>query len=235
LPLETPVSYGTYTFKGYKADAEIQAKYSPIVAGITFTPTYDTSGAEEFTHDTYNYRIAKMVNECEDYLVMDSILYHYLFIERHSMIDNVAKNTFWSTEDGLHWNLVKDYDNDTANGNDNNGRLTVPYGSEAFDILPNGRNTFNAHRSVWFNFIYGIPSVCESFYSAMEDKCKKEVNGRLVSCWDKQAYLDFFTEWQSRIPERCWVSDYYRKYIRPYELYGIKTFLPMLEGGQKKY
>lgn len=235
LPLETPVKYDAYTFKGYKADAEIQAKYSPIVAGITFTPTYDAPGAEEFTHDTYNYRIAKMVNECEDYLVMDSILYHYLFIERHSMIDNVAKNTFWSTEDGLRWNLVKDYDNDTANGNDNNGRLTVPYGSEAFDVLPNGRNTFNAHRSVWFNFIYGIPTVCESFYSAMEDKCKREVNGRLVSCWDKQAYLDFFTEWQSRIPERCWVNDYYRKYIRPYELYGIKTFLPMLEGGQKKY
>jgi hypothetical protein len=44
--------------------------------------------------------MAKMLSECEDYLIMDSIIYHYLFIEKHCMIDNVAKNTFWSTEDG---------------------------------------------------------------------------------------------------------------------------------------
>ena len=33
------------------------------------------------------------------HLIMDSVLFHYLFIEHHCMIDNVAKNTFWSTED----------------------------------------------------------------------------------------------------------------------------------------
>jgi hypothetical protein len=63
--------------------------------------------------------MAKMLNECEDYLVMDSVLFHYLFIERHTMVDNVSKNTFWSTEDGFHWNLTKNYDNDTSDGNDN--------------------------------------------------------------------------------------------------------------------
>ena len=63
-----------------------------------------------YTHDTYEYGMAKMLSECEDYLVMDSIVFHYLFIEKHCMIDNVAKNTFWSTEDCIHWNLIKDYD-----------------------------------------------------------------------------------------------------------------------------
>lgn len=233
----------SYTFKGYKHDEIIQKNYNPVVKGISyeyqkdFTHSDDDTGLISYTHDTYEYRLAKMVFECENYLVMDSVLYHYLFIERHSMIDNVAKNTFWSTEDCKHWNLIKDYDNDTADGNDNNGHLTVPYGSEAFDILPNGRATFNAHQSVWFNFVYGISSVCEAFYQAMETntQCLRFIDGKTVSCWDKEAYLNAFTKWQSLIPERCWVEDYYRKYLRPYELYNITTFLSMLEGGQKKY
>ena len=116
--------------------------------------------AGTYDRDTYEYRMAKMLSECEDYLVMDSVIYHYLFIERHCMIDNVAKNTFWSTEDGLVWNLTKDYDNDTAHGVDNNGKLTRTYGMEAMDKLNENEYVFNAHQSVWFNFIAGLPGLC---------------------------------------------------------------------------
>ncbi|MCI6789250.1 MAG: hypothetical protein MR606_05375 [Mollicutes bacterium] len=77
--------------------------------------------------------MAKMLNECEDYLVMDSIVYHYLFIQRHTMVDNVAKNTFWSTEDLKHWDLTRNYDNDTADGNNNTGNLVFGYGLEILD------------------------------------------------------------------------------------------------------
>ena len=56
-----------------------------------------------YTQDTYEYRMAKMLSECEDHLIMDSVVYHYLAIERHLLVDNVAKNTFWSTEDLKHW------------------------------------------------------------------------------------------------------------------------------------
>jgi len=52
-----------------------------------------------YTRDTKEYRMAKMLHECEDHLIMDEIVFHYLFIERHALIDNVAKNTFWHTED----------------------------------------------------------------------------------------------------------------------------------------
>jgi hypothetical protein len=76
---------------------------------------------------------------------MDSVIYHYLFIERHCMIDNVAKNTFWSTEDCQVWNLIKDYDNDTADGNDNNGKFTRNYGMEISDKLNRNEYVFNAH------------------------------------------------------------------------------------------
>jgi hypothetical protein len=89
--------------------------------------------------------MAKMLDECEDHLIMDSVLYHYLFIERHCMIDNVAKNTFWSTEDCQHWGLMKDYDNDTADGNDNQGKFTRSYGMEPTDDLNPTTKVFNAY------------------------------------------------------------------------------------------
>jgi hypothetical protein len=74
-----------------------------------------------------------MLHESEDYLILDSILYHYIFIERHTMVDNVAKNTFWNTEDGIHWELTKNYDNDTADGVNNSGKLVFNYGLEVMD------------------------------------------------------------------------------------------------------
>ena len=51
----------------------------------------------------------------------------------------------------------------------------------------------------------------------------------------KNDYLWLFKQWQSLIPERCWIEDYYRKYFRPYELYNDTMFISMLEGGQKTY
>jgi hypothetical protein len=108
--------------------------------------------------------MAKMLYECEDYLIMESIIYHFLFIERHCMIDNVAKNTFWSSEDCVHWNLIKDYDNDTSDGNDNNGHFTRTYGMEPLDKLNQTTHVFNAHQSAWFNFINGLKETCSYVY-----------------------------------------------------------------------
>ena len=92
--------------------------------------------------------MAKMLSECEDYIAMDSAVYHFLFIERHTMVDNVSKNTFWSaaktnqyingveqedTEGYWIWDLSKNYDNDTSDGNNNEGQLIFDYGNEASD------------------------------------------------------------------------------------------------------
>lgn len=236
LKLDNPVTFGNYTFRGYRAenckdenDNLWQKDYIPLIAGCTIS-TY----AGTYTHDTYEYRMAKMLSECEDYLVMDSVIYHYLFIERHSMIDNVAKNTFWSTEDCQHWNLTKDYDNDTADGNDNNGKFTRTYGMEPLDKLNINTYVFNAHQSVWLNFIHGLKTACDHLYQALESK-KVKYENRDLSVWNYQDYLWLFNKWQSKIPERCWIEDYYRKYFRPYELYADTMFIGMMEGGQKKY
>lgn len=264
LRLDRPQKYGDYTFNGYvvedqknpKTNEIWQKNYTPLIRGITTSQynylnfaTKDEDGnpivdannkiVEDpnlgFTHDTYEYRMAKMLHECEDHLCMDSIIYHYLFIEHHCMVDNVAKNTFWSTEDGGEvWNLIKDYDNDTSDGNDNNGKLTRTYGMEPLDRLNKNAYVFNAYESVWFNFIHGLTDVCQQMYTKLAANTVK-YKGKTISVWSAEDYLNMFTEWQSRIPERCWIEDYYRKYFRPNEVYNDPFFNGMIEGGQKKY
>jgi hypothetical protein len=55
------------------------------------------------------------------------------------------------------------------------------------------------------------------------------------SAWDANSYLKMFQEYQDAIPERCWIYDYHKKYLRPYEVYGEPGYIFMLEGGKKTY
>lgn len=219
-PLEESKTFGPHTFA--------ETEFTEYLGGVTVS-TYKGT----YTHDTYEYRMAKMLDECEDYLVMDSVMFHYLFIERHTMIDNVSKNTFWSTEDGLHWNLTKDYDNDTSDGNDNQGKLTLTYGIEPLDNVPGSVDDFyfNANQSVWFRFCGGLYTAARALYNALESTGDSGEE----NAWDAAPYLEAFTEWQKTIPERCWIEDYYRKYVRPLEIYGDSMFVDMLEGGLKTH
>lgn len=215
---EYEVTFPAYTFK--KKDWQNK---DTLLGGITVS-TY----AGTYTADCFKYRMAKMLSECEDYLIMDSVVYHYLFIERHTMVDNVAKNTFWLSEDedNKYWCLVKDYDNDTADGNDNSGNLTLTYGYEAMDKVTGGTAyVFNAHQSVWFNFINNLEVAQRYMYQQLDTQ----------GAWSATAYLKLFEDWQNLIPERIWIEDYFRKYIRPFKLFGNagSKFLTMLEGGKK--
>lgn len=217
-PLGKTVKFEPYSFKKIISYADGNGSFESTMGGCDPIETYKG----EYTHDTYEYRMAKMLSECEDYLIMDSFIYHFLFIERHSMIDNVAKNTFWSTEDGVHWSLVKDYDNDTADGNDNSGNLTIPYGMEAMDKIGSA-DVFNAKDAVWFNFIDGLYEARRYLYK------------QLSEAWRAAPYLQAFEEWQNAIPERCWIESYYRQYFRPYEAYGETKYINMLKGGKKTH
>jgi hypothetical protein len=84
-----------------------------VLAGISID-TY----AGTYTTDSFNYRMAYILEHCEEYMVIDPVIYHFIFIESFLMTDNVAKNTFWSSDDLVHWEPSKDYDNDTSLGND---------------------------------------------------------------------------------------------------------------------
>jgi hypothetical protein len=163
--LDANVIFTPYTFKGFNPPG-YEEEESPT--GVTLKDFTISTYAGSYTHDTYKYRMARMLNECEDHLVMDSVVFHYLFIERHTMVDNVAKNTFWSTEDLVHWDLTKDYDNDTSDGIDNSGILSFSYGIECLDKDQFGGNIFNASSSVWINFLYGLPTARAELYKKLE-------------------------------------------------------------------
>jgi hypothetical protein len=97
------------------------------------------------------------------------------------MVDNVAKNTFWSTEDGIHWDLTKDYDNDTADGNDNSGYLTFTYGLECLDKIENN-DIWNGPKSVWIQFIHGLKAAQNKLYFKLQGKGAWDVDTYLAEC-----------------------------------------------------
>ena len=223
--LAESVHFDAYTFKGYTSAKTGYSPATQVLKGTTIE-TY----AGDYNKDTYEYRMAKMLNECEDHLIMDAIVFHFLFIERHTLIDNVAKNTFWHTEDFQHWSMIKDYDNDTSDGNDNSGNLTLTYGYEVLDRVghstnPNVSFVFNAASSVWLHFIEGLLPARETVYRYLDSQ----------GAWTASTYLAEFDKWQSSLPERIWIEDYYRKYLRPYEIYGDDSYLARLEGGKKTH
>lgn len=173
-----------------------------------------------YTTDSVEYRAAKFVNEVEDYWVLDSLLFHYLFTERHSMVDNRAKNTFPQTDDGIHWYMNMDYDNDTGDGNNNEGDLSLSYGMEDTDTIGT-KDVFNASDSVlWCN---------------VRDLCKDKLKAAFVSCeasgaWNAQRILKKFNDYQSCRPEALWIADAEKKYLNPYFNNGTTAYLSMLYG-----
>lgn len=210
--LPSSVTYGAYTFKGTGQEGE-------VLAGLTIDEYAGT-----YTHDTYEYRMAKMLDECEDHLIMDAMAYHYVFVEQHTMVDNVCKNTFWGTEDLVHWQLAKNYDNDTADGNNNTGKLVIPFGCEGMDTLGDG-DVFNGKTSVWWVFVHGLYEARRAMW----------INRESAGAWDSEAYLEFAKSEQDIIPERVYNQDYWYKYLRLYETNGVTTYIPMLEGGKKTH
>ena len=210
-------TYGPYTFQGTSSwDDNDQTE---VLAGLTIS---DYAGT--YTHDTYNRRMARLLSECEDHLVMDSIVYHYVFIEQHAMVDNVCKNTFWGTDDLVHWHLCKNYDNDTADGNNNTGKLTIPFGAEGMDTISGG-DVFNGKMNVYWQLVYGL----------YEARRRMWQNREAAGAWNADAYLAFATGQQNFIPERVYNQDYWYKYLRPYEQNGDTTYIAMLEGGKKTH
>ena len=111
-----------YYYINYSNDTIYTSNGSAWTAGATLTWTADVNNvlagtsidtyAGTYTNDTYEYRMAYLLAHCEEYMVIDPVLFHFVFIESYLMTDNVAKNTFWSSDDLVHWEPSKDYDND---------------------------------------------------------------------------------------------------------------------------
>lgn len=165
----------------------------------------------------------EFVAHFEDHFVKDSLLFFYLFTERHTMVDNRAKNTFWHTEDLIHWDIDMDYDNDTAMGNDNEGGLTLTYGYEDTDTIGT-KSVFNAADSkVWCMIRDNFQTELASMYQSLESKL----------AWSSNRILTEMEQEQAMKPERLWVADMRRKYFRTYEDNGTTSYIPMMNGDKK--
>lgn len=213
--LSQPETYTDYTFRGHDRDG------LQVLRGTTVTQYSGT-----YTHDTFKRRIAKMLNECEDYMVMDSFVYHFTYLERHTMVDNVCKNNFWSSSDLIHWGLSKAYDMDTSDGNNNQGQLVFDYGLEYNDTNPvDLKKVFNGSDSVWFVFVANLYEACRTMF----------VNREAAGAWSATAYHNFLLSEQRKVPERCWIQTYWYDYLRTYENNISGEWMSFLDGGQKTH
>jgi len=211
-PLGKTVHFDPYTFKGHnRAGAQ-------VLKGTTVNQY-----AGDYTTDSFEYRMAKMLSECEDYMVMDSFVYHFLYLERHTMVDNVSKNNFWSSTDLIHWDLSKAYDMDTSDGNNNQGAFEFDYGNEYNDDRTGGGGkVFNGARSVWFVFIANLKEACSTMFT----------NREALGAWSSIAYQNFLNTEQQKIPERIWNACYKYDYIRTYP---ENDWINFLAGGKKTH
>ena len=189
--------------------------------------TYAIYGGQQYTTDSAAYRRAKFIYEFEDYFVKDQMLFHYLFTERHCMVDNRAKNVFFCYEyiedlDDYRWSVRCDYDNDTAEGNDNSGGLTFTYGLEDIDQI-GVSDVFNASKSVlWCNIRDFMKNDLATMYNNREG----------AGAWNSDRILRKFIEYQHARPEALDVEDMWYKYVAPYTNPNVRDgqFIRMMLG-----
>lgn len=210
------------TQEGWNGDTDFEFRYQPPETTQEELQALKDSWQRVLTW-VVNATPEQFVQEFEDYFVKDSILYFYLFTERFCMVDNRAKNTFYHTSDGLHWDLCFDYDNDTALGNNNEGDLVLSYGLEDTDLI-GAKSVYNAADSKLFCYIRDyMYSDLQALFQRLESQ----------GAWSSTNTLDAFESYQSVKPERLVMADMRRKYLRPYEENGTTSYLPMCYGSKK--
>ena len=176
-----------------------------------------------------------------DYCVLDSVMYYYLFTLRYTMTDNHSKNSFWHygksndlDSEGnpiRKWDLCFDYDNDTALGIDNYGRMTYRYGYEEIDYVDGTSDwVWNAPQHVFFLRLRELfDAELSELYTELES----------TGCWSATSLINQFNDWQMQFPEELWRLDILRKYIRTYTTSFINgkaypEFLTERANGRKK-
>lgn len=176
-----------------------------------------------------------------DYVVLDSMLYYFLFVTRYCLIDNLAKNSFWhygktgevDTEGNpiRKWDLTWDYDNDSGMGINNFGDLVYRYGLEIGDIDDTGIEVFRESDSTFFRRIRDLFSgELKALYNTLESQ----------NAWHAESFINEFDIWQSQFPEELWRVNIERLYLRTYNSSfidgkGDPQFLTNMAQGKKKY
>ena len=159
-------------------------------------------------------KVAAWKSEFADWFILDSALYYYLFTLRYTMVDNRAKNSFWhygKCPDGKYRFEFWDYDNDTALGIDNAGKLEIPFGVEDNDTDAAGAPYFRANNSTFFTRVAKyFTTELNTMWTTVEQNTAKG------NAFDSTNFINEFDTWQEQFPEELWRLDYERKYKRTY-------------------
>lgn len=102
------------------------------------------------------------------------------------------------------------YDNDTALGIDNAGKLEIPFGTEDGDTDAAGVPYFRAHDSTVF------VRIAKYFEEELENAWHNTEVNPAGKVFDSTGFINEFDTWQSQFPEELWRLDYERKYKRTY-------------------
>lgn len=148
----------------------------------------------------------------EDRMILDAALYYYLFTLRYTMVDNRAKNSFWhyaKCADGKYRFDFWDYDNDTALGIDNAGKLEMSYGVEDQDTDEMGAYLFRGADSTFFTRLV-------KFYTPELEAMFKTLESNDNTVFSSTSLINEFDAWQSQFPEELWRLNYVRLYKRTY-------------------
>ena len=103
-----------------------------------------------------------------------------------------------------------DYDNDTALGIDNAGKLEIPVGVEDSDIDFAGVPYFRAHDSLVF------VRISKYFAEELEDTWHNTEINPVGKVFDSTGFINEFDAWQNQFPEDLWRIAYERQYKRTY-------------------
>jgi hypothetical protein len=260
--------YSAYTydeegkFKGFGAES-YEFRYE--MKGITDEQRQANIDAwREFYKFVVTSTDEEFVANFEDYFILDSALYFYLFTERYLMVDNRAKNLFIhkgkvyisdaeavalgekaknyiidnakaAINEGYRWDLCFAYDMDTSLGIDNTGKLVLTYGQEDIDKDTSGAYIYRAAESNFFCKIRDL----------FADRLKGMFQSReSLGAWSSTSLINQWDKAQSEFPEELWRINIEREYIRTYRGISIDNsikgaenpmFLEPMLNGRKKY
>lgn len=140
---------------------------------------------------------------------------------------------------GYRYDLAFDYDNDTALGIGNTGKLEITYGKEDVDFYVDGDPSSS--------YIYRAAK--STFFCRVRDLFKSELQAMFVdrenaNAWSSDSLINQWDKAQSQFPEEIWRLDIQRKYMRTYQGISIDNsiagtanprFLVEMLNGRKKY
>ena len=160
-----------------------------------------------------------------NYLDVYKIAAYYVYLMRFGAVDQTVKNAMFTTEDGLHWYYIN-YDNDTINGVENSGRLTLGYDIDRQSPVPGtpGSYCYAGHDSVLWNNLEADAEFMEIV--------RKVDNALYKAGLTYSGVINMFNENQSAMwSERTHNEDYSYKYLNISD----RTQLSKLQGPRKSH